>query len=66
MLFCHELVFMPLFHSIFTGFSNFQSLCIDDDYQLDGATYSLDYRPIDGDVALPQNSFTTANFLPHG
>ena len=45
----------------------FQLHCVDDDqYLLDNQLYSLDYRPIDGDVSLPQNSFRTKDFLPHG
>lgn len=45
----------------------FQLNCVDDDqYLLDNQLYSLDYRPIDGDVTLPQNSFRTQDFVPHG
>ncbi|XP_065352471.1 rho GTPase-activating protein 190 isoform X6 [Cloeon dipterum] len=40
--------------------------CEDDEYEFDCQTYGLDYRIIDGDVSLPQNSFRTSDFLPHG
>ncbi len=40
--------------------------CVDDEYTLDGEIFSLDYRTIDGDVSLPQNSFKTADFKPQG
>jgi len=43
-----------------------QNQCEDDEYQIDCQVYSLDYRIIDGDVSLPQNSFRTSEFLPHG
>lgn len=43
-----------------------QLQCVDDEYTLDGQIYSLDYRIIDGDVTLPQNSFKTTDFTPHG
>lgn len=43
-----------------------QAQCIDDEYTFDDIIYSLDYRPIDGDVSRPQNAFCTADFLPHG
>ena len=43
-----------------------QSFCEDDEYEVDNEVYSLDYRTIDGDVSLPQNSFKTQDFLPHG
>ena len=42
-------------------------LCSDDEYMLDGQeVYSLDYRPIEGDVSLPQNAFRAASFMPQG
>ncbi|XP_049781040.1 rho GTPase-activating protein 190 isoform X2 [Schistocerca cancellata] len=40
--------------------------CDDDEYEIDCNLYSLDYRIIDGDVSLPQNSFKTSKFLPNG
>lgn len=40
--------------------------CEDDEYEIDCQFYSLDYRVISGDVALPHNSFRTADFVPHG
>lgn len=43
-----------------------QTQCDDDEYEIDCQLYSLDYRIIDGDVSLPQNSFKTADFVPHG
>ena len=43
-----------------------QNLCTDDEYTIENTTYSLDYRPIDGDVSREQNALATANFRPHG
>ncbi|KAH9518727.1 hypothetical protein Btru_006096 [Bulinus truncatus] len=43
-----------------------RNLCIDDEYVVENTTYSLDYRPIDGDVSREQNALATANFRPHG
>ncbi|XP_075218370.1 rho GTPase-activating protein 190 isoform X2 [Lycorma delicatula] len=40
--------------------------CEDDEYEIDCHLYGLEYRIIDGDVSLPQNSFQSADFLPHG
>lgn len=40
--------------------------CVEDTIEVDKTKYSLDYRIIDGDVNLPQNSFRTLEFLPHG
>ena len=40
--------------------------CSDDKYMLDGQVYSLDYRPIEGDVSLPQNVFHAPSFIPQG
>ncbi|XP_046682746.1 rho GTPase-activating protein 190 isoform X2 [Homalodisca vitripennis] len=40
--------------------------CDDDEYELDCHLYCLEYRIIDGDVSLPQNSFQSIDFLPHG
>ncbi|XP_066996552.2 rho GTPase-activating protein 190 isoform X2 [Anabrus simplex] len=40
--------------------------CDEDEYEIDCQLYSLDYRIIDGDVSLPQNSFKTSKFLPNG
>lgn len=44
----------------------FQNLCPEDEYTVDSTTYSLDYRPVDGDVSREQNALATANFKPHG
>lgn len=43
-----------------------RTLCDEDEYELDNQIYCLDYRIIDGDVSLPQNSFRTADFTPQG
>ncbi|KAL0271513.1 UNVERIFIED_CONTAM: hypothetical protein PYX00_008585 [Menopon gallinae] len=43
-----------------------RSQCEGDEYELSCQLYSLDYRIINGDVSLPQNSFKTNDFLPHG
>jgi len=40
--------------------------CSEDEYMMDGQVYSLDYRPIEGDVSLPQNAFRAASFMPQG
>lgn len=40
--------------------------CDEDEYEIDNQVYSLDYRIIDDDVSLPQNSFRTPNFSPQG
>ena len=40
--------------------------CDEDEYEMDNQVYSLDYRIIDDDVSLPQNSFRTPNFSPQG
>lgn len=43
-----------------------RTLCEGDEYELSCQLYSLDYRIINGDVSMPQNSFKTNDFLPHG
>ncbi|XP_068241328.1 rho GTPase-activating protein 190 isoform X21 [Palaemon carinicauda] len=43
-----------------------RSVCEDDEFELDNQIFTLDYRSIDGDVSLPQNSFKTPDFVPHG
>ncbi|KAK9890323.1 hypothetical protein WA026_010422 [Henosepilachna vigintioctopunctata] len=43
-----------------------RSQCEDDEYKIDCQFYSLDYRIICGDVNLPQHSFKTSDFVPHG
>ena len=43
-----------------------RALCDEDEYEMDNQVYSLDYRIIDGDVSLPQNSFRTTEFTPQG
>ncbi|KFM58166.1 hypothetical protein X975_04418, partial [Stegodyphus mimosarum] len=40
--------------------------CTDDMFEVDKIQYALDLRIIEGDVGLPQNSFRTSDFLPHG
>nr|CAD7428513.1 unnamed protein product [Timema monikensis] len=39
--------------------------CDEDEYEIDCQLYSVDYRIIDGDVSLPQNSFKTPDFSPN-
>ncbi|XP_064634058.1 rho GTPase-activating protein 190-like isoform X4 [Lineus longissimus] len=46
--------------------SEIRAQCIDDEYTHEETIYSLDYRTIDGDVNLPQYSFKTPEFSPHG
>ncbi|XP_073999023.1 rho GTPase-activating protein 190 isoform X4 [Rhodnius prolixus] len=43
-----------------------RSLCEDDDIEIDYHLYTLDFRVIDGDVSLPQFSFQSLDFIPHG
>lgn len=43
-----------------------RSVCEDDEFELENQIFTLDYRSIDGDVSLPQNSFKTPDFVPHG
>ncbi|CAL4066050.1 unnamed protein product, partial [Meganyctiphanes norvegica] len=43
-----------------------RSVCEDDELEFENQIYSLDYRTIDGDVSLPQNSFKTVEFNPQG
>ncbi len=44
-----------------------RALCTNDErYVLDGRTYELAFRPIEGNVRLPVNSFHTPTFAPHG
>ncbi|XP_026082406.1 rho GTPase-activating protein 35-like isoform X1 [Carassius auratus] len=44
-----------------------RALCTNDErYVLDGRTYELALRPIEGNVRLPVNSFQTPTFAPHG
>lgn len=45
---------------------HFQVQCDEDEYELDCHLYNLDYRIIDGDVSLPENSFKGTDFLPNG
>ncbi|ESO97484.1 hypothetical protein LOTGIDRAFT_115014 [Lottia gigantea] len=42
-----------------------RKICTEDEYVYHNTTYSLDYRPIDGDVSLEHNALGTANFKPH-
>jgi hypothetical protein len=44
----------------------FQVQCDEDEYELDCHLYTLDYKIIDGDVSLPENSFKGTDFLPNG
>ncbi|XP_052432568.1 rho GTPase-activating protein 35 [Carassius gibelio] len=44
-----------------------RALCTNDErYVVDGRTYELALRPIEGNVRLPVNSFHTPTFAPHG
>lgn len=43
-----------------------QHLSVDDEYLLDKKWYSLVMRPVSGNVSLPEHTFTTPNFMPHG
>ncbi|XP_048016328.1 rho GTPase-activating protein 35 [Megalobrama amblycephala] len=44
-----------------------RALCTNDErFVLDGRTYELALRPIEGNVRLPVNSFHTPTFTPHG
>lgn len=44
-----------------------RALCTNDErYVLDGRSYELTLRPIEGNVRLPVNSFHTPTFAPHG
>ncbi|XP_078581583.1 rho GTPase-activating protein 5-like isoform X3 [Branchiostoma floridae x Branchiostoma japonicum] len=40
--------------------------CNEEEYTLDGNIYSLELRPIDGDVTQPMSSFKTPKFTPNG
>lgn len=54
-------------HNIAEDFvTKIRSQCEDDEYKIDCQFYSLDYRIICGDVDLPQHSFKTSDFVPHG
>jgi hypothetical protein len=44
----------------------FQVQCDEDEYELDCRLYTLDYKIIDGDVSLPENSFKGTDFVPNG
>nr|CAI5846227.1 unnamed protein product [Callosobruchus analis] len=46
--------------------SKIRAQCDDDEYEIDGQFYNMDYRIINGDVSLPHNSFRTSDFIPHG
>ncbi|UYV65631.1 RhoGAPp190 [Cordylochernes scorpioides] len=44
-----------------------KGLCDEDGkFEVEKSQYTLDFRIIDGDVSLPQNSFRTTEFMPHG
>lgn len=43
-----------------------RNLCDSDEVKIGHRVYSLDYRPINGDVADQRNSFSTPSFKPHG
>uniref|UniRef100_A0A3P9H8W4 Rho GTPase-activating protein 35 n=1 Tax=Oryzias latipes TaxID=8090 RepID=A0A3P9H8W4_ORYLA len=44
-----------------------RTLCNSDDrYIIDGIKYELVFRPIEGNVRLPVNSFSVPTFTPHG
>ncbi|XP_070566526.1 rho GTPase-activating protein 5-like isoform X3 [Ptychodera flava] len=38
---------------------------VEEDYTLDGKLYSLELRPIEGDVSLPNHAFRTPQFMPN-
>ena len=44
----------------------FQRMCRDDEYKVAHRVYSLDYRPIEGNVAEERNAFSTPTFNPNG
>ena len=47
--------------------SSLRQLCEQDDgYRYKGVVYSLDYRPISGNISLPQNAIATEGFSPDG
>ncbi|RWS31593.1 rho GTPase-activating protein 190-like protein [Leptotrombidium deliense] len=39
---------------------------VNQSFEMDKVRYTLDFRIIDGDVDLPQNSFRTTDFVPQG
>merc|ERR1719402_1774656 len=43
-----------------------RSRCPDSEFEHGGQMFSLEFRVISGDVDLPQNTFRTPEFLPHG
>ena len=43
-----------------------RALCEDNEYEMEGQHYRLEYRVIDGDVNEPHNAFRTTNFTPQG
>ncbi|XP_044740901.1 rho GTPase-activating protein 190 isoform X2 [Chrysoperla carnea] len=43
-----------------------QAQCEDDEYEINGQMYTLDYRIISGDLSQSYNSFRTADFTPQG
>lgn len=43
-----------------------RDLCVEDEYSCQNIMFSLDYRPIDGDVSQEQHAFVTPTFKPHG
>lgn len=43
-----------------------QAQCEDDEYEINGQMYTLDYRIISGDLSQSYNSFRTADFNPQG
>ncbi|KAL3841673.1 hypothetical protein ACJMK2_019787 [Sinanodonta woodiana] len=47
-------------------YKEIRNLCEDDEYRTGSRVYSLDYRPIEGDVSQEQNALAAADFKPHG
>jgi hypothetical protein len=40
--------------------------CVEEEYMLDGELFTLEYRTIDSDVALLNNSLLDEQFRPQG
>jgi hypothetical protein len=62
---CRFLVYIYKYIN-YLNFLCLQSMCIDDEYKVAHRVYSLDYRPIEGNVTDEGNSFIAPNFKPHG
>ena len=53
-------------HLCFHFFLYLQSYCDSDEIKIGHRVFSLDYRPISGDVTDKRNSFSTPSFKPQG